>query len=113
MDLSLDITTTMKHFISLATKHGLASQNGDSETANSLNDELIKIKERLAEQGELSKLIELLKHENESVQHYASVFLLHSNPAIALDQLRTLASGSSLVSLQAQTSIDLYSKGLI
>jgi hypothetical protein len=100
-------------FFALAIEHGNAINKGDSKKANNLHSKIMKLYKKLKEQNNYFPFLDGIKQENESIRHWSSVFLIRYDPALAEENLNELVRLNSIISLNAQLTLDLWKKNLL
>jgi hypothetical protein len=103
----------LSDYIRAAADHTNATIAGDWEEANRQYKELIEAHAKLKAQEPAYRMLmlSLLQHQNPGVRLWAATHCLEHSPAEATLGLGSLASGSDIVALTAQTTLDEWKAG--
>lgn len=111
----MDILLLKNEFINAAIAHELATVNGESKKANAAYSKIIKSYLKLKIEAESLKavLLELIKHENESVQCWSATYLLPYCQEIGEHKLEEIANGAGVTAFDAFMTLKEWKRGTL
>ena len=101
----------IEKFVDAATKHTLASLEGDYKRGNRENDKLMKIYNVVKDMGKQTIFLPYLNHPNEGVRLWAAVFSLKTYPELGTKCLKDLIQLETITGLSAETTLSEWEKG--
>jgi hypothetical protein len=108
-----DTTTIVDRYVALATRHGEATESGNSDDANAAYRELTDLFAQIIENGDREKLIPLLTHPNPAVRAKAAFHTHAMDSQRSESVLEEVANSSGLVGFSAGMTLkQLKSEGL-
>lgn len=108
---SMDATTITDRYISLATRHGDATENGNSDEANSAYHELDALFAKIIRLGIRENLVPLLKHKIPAVRAKAAIHTYVLDPQRSGAVLESVAAGAGLVGFSAKMTLKQLKAG--
>lgn len=112
-DMHGSVTTTIERYVALASKHGDATEQGNSDLANSAYKELEKLFADILRNGVREQLVLLLSHANPAVRAKAA-FHTHALDAQRSEAvLEEVANGPGLVAFSAGTTLKQLKSGAL
>lgn len=106
-----NVEDSLKSFKEAATKHALATEQGDYKIANKCYAIIVAAVNFLQEQDELQKLSFLLDDNSIGVCMWAATFLLPIDEKRAMQKLDEIANGDGILSFNAQMTLSEWGKG--
>ena len=109
----LGMTTNVERYVKFAIKHGEATENGNSEDANSAYTKLESFFAEIVESGERVKLVPLLRHENPAVRAHAAFHTYIIDAQRSESVLDEVASAPGLIGFSAGMTLKQLKSGVV
>ncbi|HCS55260.1 MAG TPA: hypothetical protein DIW81_27355 [Planctomycetaceae bacterium] len=106
-----DTTTIIDRYVALATKHGEATESGDSDDANAAYNELNEVFARIVQDYDREKLATLLTHSNPAVRAKAAFHTYKLDAQRSASVLKEVSQGSGLVAFSAGMTLKQLKNG--
>jgi hypothetical protein len=103
--------TVICRYVTLATNHGDATENGNSDDANAAHNELNQVFARIVQQNNRAKLVDLLIHPNPAVRAKAAFHTYKLDPQRAASVLEEVSQGPGLVAFSAGMTLKQLKNG--
>ena len=103
--------TIIDRYVALATKHGEATENGNSVDANALFGELNEVLSQLLRQEQRDALVPLLTHPNLAVRAKAAFHTYVLNPQRSAAVLEEISKQPGLVGFSAGMTLKQLKSG--
>jgi len=99
--LDVSITTTIDRYVALASRHGEATEQGNSDDANSAYSDLEELLADILRSGDREQLVPLLTHTNSAVRAKAAFHTYALDAKRSESVLEEVANGPGLVGFSA------------
>lgn len=106
-----NITDALSEFVASANRHTEATEVGNYKDANKSYGKIIKSIAYLKEQNAINELANFIEHPSIGVRLWAATYLLPVKETEAIKCLNSIAQGSSVHALDAETTISEWKKG--
>jgi hypothetical protein len=111
---STNMTNLIQRYITLATTHGEATEDGNSEVANNAYHELLSVFHLIIQANDREKLVPLLAHSNPAVRAKAAFHTYKLDTERSSSILEEVSNGTGLVAFSAGMTLkQLKSGGVI
>jgi hypothetical protein len=108
-----DSESLLWEYVRHAAEHGKATREGDYQRGNAVYGQLVETFKALVRQNARSRLLTLLKHDDQAVRCWAATHSLRVDAPSAVATLKKLSEGKGPIALDARMVLSEWEKGTL